>query len=246
MNPFPDMENNNSTIAEKEYDCVFSLGKDCGCTMLLRAAGLQERSYPLDWLIAPHNDFDIRILLLANNFKNFINKADFILLENKESTDTSRNVYKNNKTGLNFYHDFPKDISFEDAFDGVKEKYERRIKRFYEKMGGSKKVLFVWFDQYVTPTDQQITNAYVLLSRKFPEQEISFLIIGNGSSVKSIEKQEYTTGENDSVTFATKFTYNMCSDPESTDDRYRIYGVLGYLGTIFNEYGLSIKKDGDV
>jgi hypothetical protein len=231
-----------TTTQKEEYDLIISLGRECSCTNLLRAADMQERSYPFDWLTSSSFSFDTRILLLVNGFKDFFRKEDFSMIENHTFSETNCNSYKNNKTGLYFRHDFLSTLCFDDAFDEVKEKYERRIKRLYDKIDESRKVLFVWFDQGFIPTDQQLLDAYMLLSRKFSKQEISFLIIGNNPEAETLEEKRYTIKKDKLVTFATKYTYNMRSDRDSEDGLHRSYGDPHFLGTIFNEYGLRSKQ----
>ena len=160
------------------------------------------------------------------------------MFENKEKTEFAHNVYKNNRTGFFSYHDFPTILHFDEAFDTVKQKYERRIKRMYEKIEASKKVLFVRFAHIGVLTDQQIINAYALLSRKFIKQEISFLVLENDSDLKTIVKQDYVTEGSEPRRFATKYAYEMCSDSDNRDTVYRTYGDSGKVGAIFNEYGL--------
>ena len=230
------MENEIAATQKEEYDLIISLGQNCACTVILREAGLQEYSYPFDWLDSL--SFDTQILLLVNGFKNFCNKEDFSIYENKEKAAFAYNFYQNKRTGFLFFHDFPKELHFDEAFDTVKQKYERRIKRMYDKIDASKKVLFIRFAQSRFLEDQQIINAYALLSRKFSKQEISFLILENNSELKTIEKQDYVMEGKDARRFATKYTYMMCSDFNNQDTAYQTYGDFGKVGAILNEYGL--------
>ena len=99
-----------------------SLGYFCSVAMELERMGLRNESSPFDWVIS---DFEGVITVIENHFKDFLNYDD--LSQNKNS----REVYKNTKYNIRFYHDFDKYISLNEQLPMVQEKYTRRIERFY-------------------------------------------------------------------------------------------------------------------
>ena len=54
-------------MSVKKYDFVFSIGEACSCTQVLRQQGLQNASYPFDWLFG--STLVKRCEILANEFK---------------------------------------------------------------------------------------------------------------------------------------------------------------------------------
>ena len=91
------------------------------------------------------SDFIGRCNILANKFKNFIEKND---LEYSYYDKYSKcNVYYNKNNGIYFNHDFLKTEPFEDTYEIVKEKYERRINRLLNKINKSNSVLVVYFEK---------------------------------------------------------------------------------------------------
>ena len=68
----------------KKFDLICSIGEDCACSMYLNKFKLRNASYPFDWLTK--SNFDTRINLILNNFKDFCNKEDFQKLEKPKNT----------------------------------------------------------------------------------------------------------------------------------------------------------------
>lgn len=219
-----------TAIPKEEYDAIISLGNNCASTIILREAGLQEKTFPFDWLAS--DSFESRILMLINGFKDFFNREDFFIREDYIATDKKFDAYKNHRTEFYFYHDFSKEQSFDDVFDEVKVKYERRIKRLYEKIAVSKKILFVWFDKKNVLTNQQINNAYALLSKKFPNQNISFLILENDENVDLIRRDELTP-------LAVKYTYKMIRNKDSKERFYSLMGDRQSRDYVFSQYAIT-------
>ncbi len=222
-----------SSIIKEEYDLFVSLGNDCAGTVCLRNVELQQEALPFDWLSS--DSFEIRIALLMNNFKDFCNKEDFLILNKIPPNNNKYQSYQNNRTKLIFHHDFSNKCSFDDVFDSVKEKYQRRITRLYNKIHASKKVVFLWFCQHNKTINQEIINAQILLSRKFPHQEISFLILENNANLENIEKESITP-------YAVKYSYHMFDEPQNHTLFYRLTGnLMSQLG-IFNRYALRTQN----
>lgn len=115
----PEIKDN---IFETNYKHVISLGFFCSVALELERKGLRDASYPFDWLIS---DFQGVIKVIENRFYDFLN-VDFFS-QNKECM----HIFKNSKYNIEFYHDFTAYKPLADQIDMVKNKYTRRIKRFY-------------------------------------------------------------------------------------------------------------------
>lgn len=115
----PEIKDN---IFETNYKHVISLGFFYSVALELERKGLRDASYPFDWLIS---DFQGVIKVIENRFYDFLN-IDFFS-QNKECM----HIFKNSKYNIEFYHDFTAYKPLGDQIDMVKNKYTRRIKRFY-------------------------------------------------------------------------------------------------------------------
>lgn len=115
----------NENQQPKTYSNVVSLGYFCSVSMELERIGLRNCSLPFDWLISAN--YKKVLENIGNHF------AEFLCEENlyQEKSINSK-YYYDDKNEFHFYHDFSKYTSLEEQLPQVKEKYNRRIFRFYE------------------------------------------------------------------------------------------------------------------
>ena len=162
---------------KKKYDLIFSLGEVCPCTIVLRATGLQWFSYPFDWLFG--SSFVGRCQILATRFARYIDKED--LEFSYEERSIRCRAYHNKYNDIIFNHDFPKDLSLDESYPQVREKYDRRIRRLLSSIEGSAHVLIVWievpFTGHVVLERQEIIKGYNLIKDAFPGTSIDLLYI---------------------------------------------------------------------
>ena len=104
------------------YRNIVSLGYFCSIALELERMGLRSCSLPFDWCIS---NFEGVIDLINNHFEDILNEN---LLYQKEN---NRSYYLNCKYKIQFFHDFNQYEILGDQLPAVKEKYDRRIKRFY-------------------------------------------------------------------------------------------------------------------
>ena len=127
----------------KKYDVIFSIGSACLCSQMLRRAGLQFCSYPFDWLA--DCGFSERIDFLVSDFKDFFNPEDFYFTGRHNADEHNPcDVYKNDKTGIVFNHDFACGVPFDVSYPAVKAKYDRRINRLLNDIDRHKNILIVF------------------------------------------------------------------------------------------------------
>ncbi len=107
------------------YKNFVSLGYFCGVAEDLRHLKLRTMSSPFDWCIS---DFEGVVEALNNEF------TDFMVYENLEQNQKQRNYYRDSKYDIQFFHDFTQYKSLDKQYKKVKEKYDRRIARFLEKV----------------------------------------------------------------------------------------------------------------
>jgi hypothetical protein len=133
-----------------------SLGPTCSVAYQLQKMGLRKEALPFDW-IRMRSVKDV-ITLLNTRFENFLdvtfikNATTFPLIKDSDTFDEAAKaakkacvttaIYKNKKLKIDFFHDFAEGTSIEE----VRDKYSRRIDRFFEKIKG--KCVFVRDDKY--------------------------------------------------------------------------------------------------
>ena len=101
---------------------IISLGFFCGVADELKRFGLRKKSFPLDWVIT---DGEVIIGLLENSFAGFLD-------EDALTVDPERaDIIHNKKCKTMFFHDFPEGELIADHLAANREKYQRRIDRFY-------------------------------------------------------------------------------------------------------------------
>lgn len=173
------MLRSKNKILQDEYDFIFGIGAACSCSSTLRECGLQFESYPLDWLYG--GDLKTRTELLLNHFKNFINKEDLTKIGERENS-LPCDIYANTQNKIVFNHDFALHQDIDDTYPAVKEKYDRRIKRLYDRIQKAQKILIVYMQ---TPTvkpkirkiKKQIKENLASIQAKYQDKEIKFLCL---------------------------------------------------------------------
>jgi len=156
-----------------------SLGPTCSVAYQLQKLNLKKESLPFDWIRC--NSVLTVLDLIKNNFNGFLNdlihvkddeKFPFID-ESEESFDDIKDmktkIYKTNKIG--FFHDFKDGVTFDD----VKEKYDRRIKRFYDV--SKNKSVFIRDDIYFKESNIPIYNELNKIIKEFNNDNQLVLII---------------------------------------------------------------------
>lgn len=122
-----------------EYEVAISLGAPCQVAQQLKSHGLRTFSGPFDWTVL--ESVDCLIKAIDTRFQNYFHMSN---LEKRGKHHQGWLVFDREYQCMSV-HDFPL-IPEKDAFDYYPEfieKMNRRIRRFYEKIGNSKKTLFV-------------------------------------------------------------------------------------------------------
>lgn len=147
------------------YDLAIPLGEACSATETLREAGLQYLSFPYDWLAnaevdterAKH-DLVTRAKTVANRFPAWIKKENLSFLAS--TPQNRKDVYIDKNLGLIFNHDFLSGVPFDEMFEKVKSRYQKRITRLLELLTGAKRVLLVRIER---PAEKLLTPLPVSL-----------------------------------------------------------------------------------
>ncbi len=214
----------------KKYDIIYSIGRDCACASYLAKLNLRACSGPFDWLT--NANFQQRFELMLNDFSNFLNKDDLHLMPKPTQfpADKNNDYYENIRTGLYFWHDFPADKSFEEAYPEVKQKYERRIKRFYENIQNHNKVLLVWFSQVHNTPNELVLDLCDKFCKKMGKT-IDFLIIEHAEGLQQAEMTQLSTNILKYRCHATRFDENGVPQTQGNER---------LVSPIFSQYKLAI------
>jgi hypothetical protein len=116
-----------SCCAASEKKIYISLGGDCSVAYWLGKLGLRQYAFPFDWV---KSDIFNIIKVIETKFHFFFNSVKIVEIENlkfpvidEDWEENIMNTYKIETDCFVFQHD---------KIEDFKEKYERRIKRFYE------------------------------------------------------------------------------------------------------------------
>jgi hypothetical protein len=113
-------------VERKLSFCHFiSFGHFCSIAEEIERIGRRDASDPFDWVIT-----DIRTVqeLLKNSFEGLFEEESL-------HKDTQHNYIVHHRNyRFDFYHDFIPEQEIKDQIAGVKEKYNRRIERFYKRI----------------------------------------------------------------------------------------------------------------
>jgi hypothetical protein len=164
-----------------------SLGSTCGLAYQLQKLNLKKESLPFDWIRS--NSISSVLYLIKNNFDGFLDNLIHIKNDdkfpevdedfNEDLINIETNIYRNEKFCLGFFHDFNKNTSF----NNVKEKYDRRIKRFYEKVKSpsifirdelnfKQKDIEIYNELYEELIKYNNQNQFILIINTFKNQNI--------------------------------------------------------------------------
>ena len=161
-----DLEKLNQTL-------LISLGSHCEVAWYLRENQKRTAAFPFDWLLTlDHQGF---ISLLENDFTLFM---DQMYLQQHPRGNVIHTKYN-----IDFRHDWSA-TNFRDDFANIREKYERRIKRFQQLNEYRGKVYFVRsaFDlnldaslPTITSECERIDAAQAVAIRNILSQKFSYL-----------------------------------------------------------------------
>lgn len=193
----------------KKYDLAFSLGSSCSVTQALRAVGLQYVSYPFDWVATPGLEQSVSIL--TGGFRDWLDADALRLVDVRHGVGFMTRIYRNEKTGIGFSHEFSDFFRFEESYPKVKAVYDRRIARFLADLKQAKRVLAVYSELPIRSAlpDEQLIRARQTLADAYPDAEIDFVYfwpepgrrqpsvreLAPGLTVVGVDYRKYDDGE---------------------------------------------------
>lgn len=135
-------------MGKEQYDLIVPMGLACVAASQLRFRKLRAVSFPFDWLLSQGPDAAMEnVKLLEDGFANFLEQKNLSVCNcpGTDSTCTgSHYAVYDSGSNRTFLHDFRKPPSDDEEFMRVKERYNRRIGRLYERIDKAKRILFVF------------------------------------------------------------------------------------------------------
>lgn len=165
-----------------KYDFVCSIGSDCGCAGHLVRRRLRRASYPLDWIVSSYRGITGVAELVARDFDGFLKFENLVREPNPprgQNDDHKHDYYHDRVVGVDFVHDFPVGMPLEEAYPAVRQKYRRRIARFYESVRTSKRTLLIYWTWRDHPSTEDILRAAEVIRKKFSGSRIDVLAMRN-------------------------------------------------------------------
>ena len=153
--------------------CYISLGNYCLTSMLLKDNNLKKESHPFDWNV---QCIDNIIHILKDNFKEFLNKDNFININNY----TKNNFYYDNTSKL--FGDIKLDIQHHNLFlEEHYSYYERCITRINTLNDRYEELIFIMIQPlYINNLDielDKIIDLYNILLNKYGKNIKLFIFI---------------------------------------------------------------------
>lgn len=169
---------------------MISLGYFCSVALELQREGMRDASYPFDWVISDW--FGVQ-KLIKNHFDGFLDYDK--LYQDKQYPQ----YYSNTTYGISFYHDFSPYIPLAEQLNFVKNKYERRIERFYQDIG--QPTLFLRYIATQAERDDIICseNEFEILLKSYNKENRILFIINDDLSSPELQAFAVKKDENDRV-----------------------------------------------
>ena len=131
------------------------LGNSCSIAYNLRLLKLRIYAFPFDWVRV--TNFNNVTKLIQNKFYGFLDFKNFKFKEfsDKFIVNGKKGSYIYSNNYCSFYHEFDKLIEKND-FDFFKEKYSRRIERFFNFMNSNNEIILPSSDYVFKKNDATI------------------------------------------------------------------------------------------
>ncbi|MCM3197169.1 DUF1796 family putative cysteine peptidase [Priestia megaterium] len=168
------------------YDAIFSLGDLCLASIQLRKNNLRPFAGPLDWMSSPSLSSVNR--LLENRFEGFMELSNLNPTAYSTGVDSADPylVVVDEAYQIVSSHDFKADentLTHLVTYPEVKNKLNKRIQRFLEKMSTSQRILFVRTEA----TFSEVLELESILSNMV-KKEFHILVVNHSNINDMVEK----------------------------------------------------------
>ncbi|GEM_PF-3846054 len=160
---------------ERGKKICISLGGNCAPAQQFKMKKLSEAFFPFDWCIT---EFESIYKALETDFKDYIKLENLRTLELIKLSDNR--VFRDTHYKIIYPHDFSPDNEPLHDYEFVRNKYYRRIDRFYQTLALGEKVYF--FRTGITKKEAiQLNN---LITKKFPTLNYALVVISDTQDFK--------------------------------------------------------------
>jgi len=171
------------------YDAIYSLGDLCLAAIQLRKNNLRPFAGPLDWMSSPSLSNVSR--LLQNQFNGFMDLPNLNPTGYSTGVDslTPYLVVVDEAYQIVSSHDFRADqntLSNLATYSQVKEKLNRRIQRFLEKIVNGQRILFIRTES----TFKETLELESILS-KMVKNDFQILIVNHSNDVSDMTEKNW-------------------------------------------------------
>lgn len=160
------------------YNLICSLGANCSATFQIVYRKMRKYALPFDWTSMKEDECLYKMAEgFKNNFKDYMLRENLIKLEKKEHSEahSDKVQFKDIYTKLYYYNHFEKDLDTDNEYEKVKNKFDKRVKRFLYKIKNAEKILFVLSSAVNFSTDA-IYNLVDTLELLYPNKKINIHI----------------------------------------------------------------------
>ena len=215
------------------YDVSFSLGAACACSIVLRRAGLQFASFPLDW-IAGGTLVD-RATLVASRFDGWFEEKDFVYKGTNPVNGLG--MFDNTYTHFTHLHDFD-DGPIEKSYRRVRDKYRRRESRLFSMCDTARRILCVYINRpSMKPSaDDELCTARAMIAKTFPAAAVDLVYFAHDAGRPSSER---IVSEPEPGVFRIAFDY---ADPVRDVDMRTAAAVLSAEGFRARDFRTAKEK----
>lgn len=163
-----------STI--KQYDEVVSLGTACQAAWQLEGNGIRRLAYPFDWLVTPFHGL---IPFLTHQGAGFLDRDKIEIVKTLPGKATYLHV-ADLTYDIHFIHDFRGGEGI-DNYDKIKDKYDRRIQRFFTLLQSNKKILF--FRVQISRDEAIVLDSFI--HTHYPKLEYTLVAINDSPDAEN-------------------------------------------------------------
>jgi hypothetical protein len=162
--------------AEFKKNSIFiSLGMNCGPAINFEKNKITEAFFPFDWAIS---EFSSIYKALKSDFKDFL-KLENLVVTPRALPLVNHGVFDKGYR-INFIHDFKNDSTPLYDYEQVRDKYYRRIDRFYRALKLGKHIYF--FRTKIKK--QEAIKLNNLIQKKFPKIKYTLVVMNDTPEFK--------------------------------------------------------------
>lgn len=156
----------------------------------LRLTGLRLASGPFDWICGGGGICNI-LSWICRDMKGFIEKEDLVVDE--EKIVPKRTIwYRNERTGFKFPHEFIYGREFNEMYEEVRAKYDRRIGRFLDVLK-NRNVLLTYLARDSRIDTKEATEAFLRLREKYGSR-VNLICFANGQPEGEVIRENPVEG----------------------------------------------------